>query len=111
LKRIQRLQRIYFLVKSIDGHSLDKYRTDPLTSREQNTYKTIDSLGKQYKIDSKAQILSGLLNGQIRVGSVDFAVDEVVNYNSYEGFRLGLKAKINENFNPYFHRIIILLME
>lgn len=91
-----------FSVKNIDGHSLDQYRTDPLTDREQNTYKTIDSLGKKYKIDSKAQILSGLLNGQIRVGSVDFAVDEIVNYNSYEGFRLGLKAKLNENFNPYF---------
>ena len=91
-----------FDVKSIDGHSLDRYRTEPLTEREQNTYKTIDSLGKKYKIDSKAQIISGLLNGQIRVGAVDFAVDEIVNYNSYEGFRLGLKAKINENFNPYF---------
>lgn len=91
-----------FSVKNIDGHSLDQYRTDPLTEREQNTYKTIDSLGKKYKIDRKAQILSGLLNGQIRVGSVDFAVDEIVNYNSYEGFRLGLKAKLNENFNPYF---------
>lgn len=91
-----------FSVKNIDGHSLDRYRTEPLTEREQNTYKTIDSLGKKYKIDSKAQILSGLLNGQIRVGSVDFAVDEIVNYNSYEGFRLGLKAKLNENFNPYF---------
>ncbi len=91
-----------FDVKSIDGHSLDQYRTEPLTEREQNTYKTIDSLGKKYKIDSKAQIISGLLNGQIRVGIVDFAVDEIVNYNSYEGFRLGLKAKINENFNPYF---------
>lgn len=91
-----------FSVKNIDGHSLDQYRTDPLTDREQNTYKTIDSLGKKYKIDTKAQILSGLLNGQIRVGSVDFAVDEIVNYNSYEGFRLGLKAKLNENFNPYF---------
>ncbi|CAD0224766.1 conserved protein of unknown function [Chryseobacterium sp. JV274] len=91
-----------FSVKNIDGHSLDRYRTEPLTEREQNTYKTIDSLGKKYKIDRKAQILSGLLNGQIRVGSVDFAVDEIVNYNSYEGFRLGLKAKLNENFNPYF---------
>lgn len=91
-----------FSVKNIDGQSLDRYRTDPLTEREQNTYKTIDSLGKKYKIDSKAQILSGLLNGQIRIGSVDFAVDEIVNYNSYEGFRLGLKAKLNENFNPYF---------
>ncbi|MBP2615922.1 hypothetical protein [Chryseobacterium jejuense] len=91
-----------FSVKSIDGHSLDQYRTEQLTEREYNTYKTIDSLGKKYKIDSKAQIISGLLNGQIRVGVLDFAVDEIANYNSYEGFRLGLKVKINENFNPYF---------
>ncbi|WP_228445980.1 hypothetical protein [Chryseobacterium gleum] len=91
-----------FSVKNIDGQSLDRYRTEALTEREKNTYKTIDSLGKKYKIDNKAQILSGLLNGQIRVGSVDFAVDEIVNYNSYEGFRLGLKAKLNENFDPHF---------
>ncbi|BAP30584.1 uncharacterized protein CHSO_1547 [Chryseobacterium sp. StRB126] len=91
-----------FSVKSIDGHSLDQYRTEQLTEREHNTYKIIDSLGKKYKIDNKAQIISGLLNGQIRVGVLDFAVDEIANYNSYEGFRLGLKAKINENFNPYF---------
>ncbi|WP_048509827.1 hypothetical protein [Chryseobacterium sp. FH2] len=91
-----------FSVKSADGKSLNLYRTDPLTDRERNTYKTIDSLGRKYNIDSKAQILSGLLNGQIRVGSLDFAIDEVVNYNLYEGFRVGLKAKLNENFNPYF---------
>ncbi len=36
------------------------------------------------------------------MGSLDFAIDEVVNYNLYEGFRVGLKAKLNENFNPYF---------
>ncbi|GEN76368.1 hypothetical protein [Chryseobacterium hagamense] len=91
-----------FSVKNIRGNTLDQYRTDPLTEREKNTYKTIDSLGRRYNIDNKAQILSGLLNGQIRVGAVDFAVDEIVNYNLYEGFRVGLKAKLNENFSPYF---------
>ncbi len=91
-----------FSVKNIRGNTLDRYRTDPLTEREKNTYKTIDSLGRKYNIDNKAQILSGLLNGQIRVGAVDFAVDEIVNYNLYEGFRVGLKAKLNENFSPYF---------
>ncbi|MCW3161216.1 hypothetical protein [Chryseobacterium oryctis] len=90
-----------FSVKSTDGKSLDLYRTDALTERERNTYKTIDSLGRKYNIDSKAQILSGLLNGQIRVGNVDFALDEIVNYNLYEGFRVGLKTKLNENFNSY----------
>ncbi|MEY8759420.1 hypothetical protein [Chryseobacterium tongliaoense] len=91
-----------FSVKNADGKSLDLYRTDPLTEREKNTYTTIDSLGKLYNIDNKAKILTGLINGQIRVGVVDFAVDEIVNYNLYEGFRVGLKAKLNENFNPYF---------
>lgn len=91
-----------FSVKNADGKSLDLYRTDPLTERERNTYTTIDSLGKLYNIDNKAKILTGLINGQIRVGVVDFAVDEIVNYNLYEGFRVGLKAKLNENFNPYF---------
>lgn len=92
-----------FSVKNIDGKTLDRFRTDPLTERERNTYKTIDSLGKIYNIDRKARVLSGLLlNGQIKMGIVDFAVDEIVNYNLYEGFRVGLKAKLNENFSPYF---------
>ena len=92
-----------FSVKNIDGKTLDRFRTDPLTERERNTYKTIDSLGKIYNIDRKARVLSGLLlNGQIKMGIVDFAVDEIVNYNLYEGFRVGLKAKFNENFSPYF---------
>lgn len=91
-----------FTVKNADGRSLDLYRPNPLTERERNTYSTIDSLGKIYNIDNKAKILTGLINGQIRVGIVDFAVDEIANYNLYEGFRVGLKAKINETFNPYF---------
>lgn len=91
-----------FSVKNIGGRTLDRYRTDPLTERERNTYSTIDSLGKIYNIDTKARVLTGLLNGQIRAGVLDFAVDEIVNYNLYEGFRVGLKAKVNENFNPYF---------
>ncbi|WP_370897107.1 hypothetical protein [Chryseobacterium gossypii] len=91
-----------FTVKNADGKSLDLYRTDPLTEREKNTYTTIDSLGKIYNIDNKAKVLTGLINGQIRIGIMDFAVDEIVNYNLYEGFRVGLKAKLNETFNPYF---------
>ncbi|MEC3877758.1 hypothetical protein [Chryseobacterium salviniae] len=92
-----------FSVKNIGGNTLAQYRTDPLTERERNTYKTIDSLGKIYNIDRKARVVSGLLlNGQIKAGVVDFAVDEIVNYNLYEGVRVGVKAKLNENFNPYF---------
>lgn len=91
-----------FTVKNANGKTLDFYRTDPLSDREKNTYTTIDSLGKKYNIDRKARILTGLLNGQVRVGSLDFDIGDVVNFNLYEGFRVGLKGKINENFNSYF---------
>jgi hypothetical protein len=91
-----------FTVKNADGKTLQKYRTEPLSEREKNTYFVIDSLGKKYNVDRKARILTGLINGQVRVGSFDFDIGEIVNYNLYEGFRLGLKGKLNENFNPYF---------
>ena len=91
-----------FTVKNADGKTLQQYRTEPLSERERNTYFVIDSLGKKYNIDRKARILTGLINGQVRSGSFDFDIGEIVNYSLYEGFRLGLKAKLNENFNPYF---------
>jgi hypothetical protein len=91
-----------FTVKNADGKTLQKYRTEPLSEREKNTYFVIDSLGKKYNVDRKARILTGLINGQVRVGSFDFDIGEIINYNLYEGFRLGLKGKLNENFNPYF---------
>lgn len=91
-----------FTVENADGKSLQKYRTEPLSEREKNTYSVIDSLGKRYNVDRKARILTGLINGQVRAGNFDFDIGEIVNYNLYEGFRLGLKGKLNENFNPYF---------
>lgn len=91
-----------FSVKNTTGNTLHLYRPEPLSLRESHTYKTIDSLGKVYKIDRTARILTGLINGQVRVGSFDFDIGEIVNYNLYEGFRLGLKSKLNENFDPYF---------
>ncbi len=72
--------------------TLQQYRTEPLSERERNTYFVIDSLGKKYNIDRKARILTGLINGQVRSGSFDFDIGEIVNYSLYEGFRLGLKG-------------------
>lgn len=91
-----------FSLKNASGNTLYQYRTEPLSSREIHTYKTIDSLGKIYKIDRTARVATGLINGQVRVGKFDFDIGEIVNYNLYEGFRLGLKGKVNENFDAYF---------
>ncbi len=90
-----------FSVRSTDGKFLEQYRTNPLSEREENTYKTLDSLGSKYRIDNKAQAVIGILNGALRLGKVDVDLGELVNINSQEGLRLGLKLKLNETLSPY----------
>ncbi len=88
-------------VKNADGSTLDKFRTDSLTLRERMTYNKIDSVGKKYNLDNKINIFTGLIKGNVRVGNVDFDASQILKYNQYEGFRLGLAAKLNEKFHPY----------
>lgn len=87
-------------VQNADGSLLNKYRTDSLTAREQRTYVTIDSLGKKYKLDRKAQVVTALLRGKITVGMVDINPFQT-KYNWYEGLRLGAGFKLNERFHKY----------
>ena len=87
-------------VKNSDGSLLEDYRTDSLTTREKLTYIKIDSLGKNYNLDRKARIITGLMRAKITVGMVD--IDPLqTKYNRYEGFRLGAGFKLNEKFNRY----------
>ncbi|MCZ2084167.1 MAG: DUF5686 family protein [Flavobacteriales bacterium] len=88
-------------VENSDGDILEKYRTDSLTTRERMTYTKIDSVGKKYNLDQKLNVLTGFLKGKIRVGNVDFDALQLLKYNQYEGFRLGIGVKMNEKFNKY----------
>ncbi len=91
-----------FSVKNADGSLLKQYRKDSLNEREVQTYEKIDSLGKKYKIEKKISFFTNLMKGKIRAGIVDLDVSQVLKYNMYEGFRLGVGVKLNEKFNPYF---------
>lgn len=87
-------------IKNTDGSLLKQYRTDSLTTREKLTYANVDNLGEKYKVDEKASFITNLMRGRIRLGNVD--LDPFgTNYNRYEGIRLSVKAKLNENFNKY----------
>ena len=88
-------------VKNTDGSTLDQFRTDSLTTREKMTYDKIDSVGKKYKLDQKLNVFTGLIKGDLRVGNVDFDGIRFIQYNDYEGLRLGAAAKLNEKFNKY----------
>lgn len=88
-------------VKNFDGSLIHKFRTDSLTTREQSTYVKIDSVGKKYKLDQKLSTITGLMSGYFRFGMFDFDALEILNYNGYEGFRLGLALKLNAKFSKY----------
>lgn len=91
-----------YTIKNSDGSLLEKYRPEKLTPRELNTYIVIDSLGKRYDIDSRANALSSIARGKLRFHKIDLDLGRIVGYNQYEGFRLGAAVKMNERFSSYF---------
>lgn len=88
-------------VKNADGSLMNQFRTDSLDVREKMTYVKLDSVGQKYNIDRKAGIATAAIRGKLRLGMVDLDLGRIFAYNKYEGFRLGVGAKLNERFNRY----------
>jgi hypothetical protein len=76
------------------------YRNDSLTIKEKNTYAFMDSVGKKEKFDQKLKTIEVLLSNKIRYKFLDFDLDKFLNYNDYEGFRLGASFNTNQKFHP-----------
>ena len=89
-------------VKNSDGKLLDKYRTDTLTKRESATYTQIDKFVEKHNFEKKVSFFTQLMRGNLRYKMFDFDLTKFLNYNNYEGFRLGMGVKLNENFNKTF---------
>lgn len=64
-------------------------RSEPLTAWEQRTYRTIDSLGRKAKLDARMRLLTAAASGMLPLGPIDLDLASIVDYNRYEGIRLG----------------------
>lgn len=80
----------------------NQYRIDTLSSKEQNTYHTIDSLGKAENLDKKLFILDALINNRIPLGIIDLNLDKILKVNSFEQARVGLGFHTNQKFSKIF---------
>jgi hypothetical protein len=78
-------------------------RTLALDSLEKKTYKVIDSLGKAEHFDRKLWVLRTLSNGSIPIGFVDLQLNKFMNYNEFEGFRLGMGLQTNNKLSDWFN--------
>jgi hypothetical protein len=80
----------------------DTYRRDSLDLRELKTYTFMDSVGKAEKLDQKMKIVEALFDGKWRLGVVDIDLNKFLNYNNYEGFRLGAGLHTNDRISRLF---------
>lgn len=83
--------------------TLESYRDNSLTSQERNTYVKIDSIGEKYNMDRNIRLLRIISSGgKYSIGKFDWDLTKIVNYNDYEGFRLGLGGNTNYKLSEDF---------
>ncbi|MBQ9508303.1 MAG: hypothetical protein IJR53_02650 [Bacteroidales bacterium] len=77
---------------------LVKYRNAAISDLERQTYELGAQIQKKVKIDRKLFFLQTLLSGNIAAGPINIDVTRLIDFNNYEGFRLGLGFNTNRKF-------------
>jgi hypothetical protein len=89
-------------IEKISSENLNRYRTDSLSIKEIETYRIVDSIGKANRLDKKILALQSLFLGHVPIKFIDWDITKLINYNDYEGMRLGLALRSNHKISKYF---------
>ncbi len=79
-----------------------RYRRSGLTGKDRRTYRIIDSLGRAHHFDRMLYTFQSLSTGYLPLGPLDISLTQMLDYNQYEGFRVGLGLKTNEQVSEVF---------
>ncbi|MDD3877756.1 MAG: DUF5686 family protein [Bacteroidales bacterium] len=79
-----------------------RYRYEPLTEKDIETYRLIDSLSRNLHFDRMANLLKTITLGKIPYKIFDIQIDKIVNYNNYSGWRFGLGLETNHRLSRLF---------
>ncbi len=74
----------------------ENYRVEPISEKEQVTYRVVDSIGKENNFDKILSSVEKLTQFKVGIGVFDLDLSKTIVYNRYEGFRLGLGVYTNE---------------
>lgn len=77
----------------------EQYRNKPLTAKDTTTYQVVDSIGKEANFDRMLKMSKTLINGYIPISFFNLDIASVIDYNSYEGLRLGIGGITNEKLS------------
>ncbi len=74
----------------------NKHREVPISDKERNTYKTIDSLAEEINVNRLIRILDILADGKVPLGYVNLDLRRIYRFNFYEKHRLGLGLETSD---------------
>jgi len=81
----------------------DLYRTDSLTDKDKETYRVVDSIGRAKNFDQSFKMMETLFTGYISGRYMNINIGSLVDYNSYEGLRLGIGGTTNKGVSRLFN--------
>lgn len=79
--------------------SISEFRHVPITEKEMETYRVIDSVGKAENFDRLVNSMMTFTNGAIPFHFLNIPIGDLMDYNKYEGFYAGLGLETNEKFS------------
>ncbi|UCG27833.1 MAG: carboxypeptidase-like regulatory domain-containing protein [Bacteroidales bacterium] len=79
----------------------ESQRTEPLTSKDSITYHVVDSLGRSIKLDEKLRTFETFVTGYIPFHFINIDYTSILNYNDYEGFRIGIGLNTNNKLSRF----------
>ncbi len=80
----------------------DKYRVEPLSAKDLQTYHYIDSVGREANFDRSLRIFEILASGYIPWGYLNIDYSSLIDYNYFEGLRPGFRAVTNDRVSSRF---------
>ncbi|UCH15517.1 MAG: hypothetical protein JSV22_06020, partial [Bacteroidales bacterium] len=79
----------------------NSYRIDSLTEEDKRTYRIVDSIGEVRRFDQQVNIIETLFTGYLQAGYINIDIGSLVDFNSYEGWRLGIGGITNDRLSRF----------
>ncbi len=75
------------------------YRAESLTEKDKETYRLVDSIGEVKRFDQASGMIETQFTGYIRGRYFNIDASSIVDYNNYEGWRLGIGGVTNDRLS------------
>lgn len=79
-----------------------RYRVDTLSAKERVTYRIVDSIGILKNFDRTFNNLETIMTGYLPGRFFNLDIRSIIDYNSYEGWRLGMGGFTSKNVSEFF---------